>query len=222
MKQYDLSNVKTNEVSLVDSGAIKKKFIIYKNKNSKLNIGGNRSMTLEELKKLGLIDDEEINKLSKTDKSAEEIETSLIQRLVESVKKVLSSEKVEKDSDGKDGDDKNKEGDEKADVAKTKEDIKKLQDKIDELTKLLDESKKSQDLLQKISESKDLKEFAQYLKKSKELFKKTENPDKDTMIVKSLEGIIQRLEKVELKSNGIDGNEDIQKNKSSKWGGAFL
>lgn len=221
MKKFILSDVRPFEVSLVDKGAIKKDFLIYKNQNgnSKSKNGGGK-MKIEEAIQLGLIDESEKERLAKKDQP----DSNVMKELMSSVQKIVAKALgKEPDMSGMSEEEKKaalekKQKEEEA----NKSEITKLSSKVDDLTKTLDGMKKGQELLAKLSSAQDPKEFLKILKEIKELNKKEpESLSADEKIVKALDLIEKRLEAITLKSNGLHGQEDTPAAKKSNWGGAF-
>jgi len=230
-KKFNLSEVKPCEVSLVDEGAIQKKFIIFKNKNgqSEFKKGEFKSMKIEEAIELGLVDAEEAERIGKKKEEPKD-NSNVIKELLGHITKMLSSKSesakteekpVEKmtPEEKKAMEDKKKK---EEDTAKANtDDVTKLKEQVDALTKQMTDSKKGQELLVKLSSCEDPKEFLKVLKEIKELNKKDPEPkDANERIVKVLDSLEKRLESMELVSKGLKGQESTEQKKSG-WGGAF-
>jgi hypothetical protein len=222
MKKFILSDVCPHEVSLVSEGAIQKKFIIYKNKNEKFKFEkGEFPMKIEELIELGLCDASEVERIGK--KIEKEDKSGTIEKLLESIAKILGkkvekSENVDKMTDEEKKKEEEKKKAEEMKKTKEQEDLVK---KLDELTKKVEGSVKAQELLTKLSTCQDPKEFLKVLAEAKEITKtEPEKEDVNVKVVKALDTITKRLETIELASKGLKGQDSVNK-KPSNWGGAF-
>jgi len=235
-KDNRLLDVKVGEVSLVDNAAIRRKFIIMKrDENNEISkMGGEEKMTIEELKKLGLLDEDfEIPPVKEEDTKEKDSKT-VFSKILEEFK-ILKEKILGKKDDKTD-----------SKVSLDDSDVKKVKDMIEELTslisvsdtakkedegvkKLLDEvtklkvevekTKKDSDIVSKIRDAKDVKELAVTIS---EIRKKEEG--QKTVIEKlgdTLDIVSKRLESLELQSKGLKGQETVTK-KTSEWGGAFL
>ena len=223
---FRLSGTKVNEISLVDEGAIQRKFLIFKNKNSKSE-KGSKLMDNKELLEMGLITKAQFDALEKAKEENpddKKVDSNIIKELLTSVSKLLSK-KSEGEGEGE-GEGKKKEGEgkgkEKKETEKSNEDIKKLQETVDKLQKDMESSVKLQELVTKLNSCEDPKEYLKVLKEIKEFTKKEEKPEtNDEKVGKVLDGIAKRLEKIELQSKGLRGQESVEKGKTSEWGGIF-
>jgi hypothetical protein len=99
--------------------------------------------------------------------------------------------------------------------------MNKMKEQVDSLTKAVEGNKKMEELLAKLSSEKDPKEFLKVLNDIKELTKvKPAEEDSNVKVAKLLSEVTKRLEGIELKSKGLNGQESPIK-KTSSWGGAF-
>lgn len=226
-KKYILSEVKPHEVSLVDEGAIQKKFVIFKSKNPKFKTGGG-TMKIEEAIEMGLIDADQAARIKKGEDSKDDkVDSNVIKDLMASLVKMVKKAKDEDKPADKLADkpaDKPEDKSAEKPEDKSSDEVKKLQESVDKLTKDVEVSKKAQDLIAKLNSdaAKDPKEFLVILNEIKELDKKAPaSENTDEKIVKALEEVTKRLEHIELKSKGIDGQDAALEKSKSTWGGAF-
>ena len=224
MRKFNLSDVKPVEVSLVDAGAIRKEFVIFKNKNgeSKFYKGEMKTMKLEELIELGLVDENEVKGFVKKDEKG----TDVIANMLAAINKMLTG-KVDKTEvipvEKMTEEEKKKLADEKAKADAAAGDVKKLQEQVDKLTKDAEGNNLAKDLLAKLGKASDPKEFLKVLKEVKDfsIVTEPEPTDANGKMVKVLDGIAKRLETIELSSKGLKGQESTEQKKSGGWGGAF-